>query len=74
MASIRDLRGRIRSVGNIRQIIPELMPTPIEYADNCSWEFGCIQGKMGKGYYFVIATVIQENSGDCRELCGKVLR
>lgn len=50
------------------------MPTPIEYADSCLWEFCCIQRKVGKGYYFIIATMVQEDPGNCRELCGKALR
>lgn len=59
------LRGLVSGYvfGNISQIIPKLMSTPIEYADNRLWESCCIQCNVGKRYYFIIATVIQEDPG-----------
>lgn len=50
--------------GDLSQIIPELMPAPIEFADGGLWEFGGIKRQMGKGHNFVVAAVIEENVRD----------
>src|SRR5581483_4263253 len=61
-------------LGNLGQIVSELMPALIEHTDSCLGEFRSVQRKMRKRYNLVVTTVVQADSGYVRKFCDKVLR